>query len=245
MTIFGRSEQKMKIVKLFIRRVMLMVLFLGAIGATFQSISGVKAESLLANTNYGDEVDDEDSVIDHTVKKIGLAFKFLNNIASEKTLISSSEEVIGAPPKLEEAFDWGQYPKATVTATGYTAGVESTGKNPGHPEFGITYSGVKVTRDLFSTVAADLNVFPIGTILFIPGYGYGVVADKGGAIKGNKVDLYYETVEDVYNNWGKKTIEVYVIEKGDGKLTEEDLRALNEDKALQVFRQQYTSSESK
>ncbi|MGI8384723.1 3D domain-containing protein [Robertmurraya sp. P23] len=235
----------MKIVKLFIRRVMLMVLFIGALGATFQSISGVKAESLLANTNFGDEVDDEDSVIDHTVKQIGLAFKFLNNIASEETLISSSEEVIGAPPKLEEAFDWGQYPKATVTATGYTAGVESTGKNPGHPEFGITYSGVKVTRDLFSTVAADLNVFPIGTILFIPGYGYGVVADKGGAIKGNKVDLYYETVEDVYNNWGKKTIEVYVIEKGDGKLTEEELRALNEDKALQVFRQQYTSSESK
>lgn len=222
-----------------------MVLFIGALGATFQSISGVKAESLLANTNYGDEVDAEDSVIDHTVKQIGLAFKFLNNIASEETLISSSEEVIGAPPKLEEAFDWGQYPKATVTATGYTAGVESTGKNPGHPEFGITYSGVKVTRDLFSTVAADLNVFPIGTILFIPGYGYGVVADKGGAIKGNKVDLYYETVEDVYNNWGKKTLEVYVIEKGDGKLTEEELRTLNEDKALQVFRQQYTSSESK
>ncbi len=245
MTSFGRSEKKMKIVKLFIRRVMLMVLFLGALGATFQSISGVKAESLLANTNYGDEVDGKDSVIDHTVKQIGLAFKFLNNIASDETLISSSEEVIGAPPKLEEAFDWGQYPKATVTATGYTAGVESTGKNPGHPEFGITYSGVKVTRDLFSTVAADLNVFPIGTILFIPGYGYGVVADKGGAIKGNKVDLYYETVEDVYNNWGKKTIEVYVVEKGDGKLTEEELRALNEDKALQVFRQQYTSSERK
>ena len=245
MTSFGRSEKKMKIVKLFIRRVMLMVLFLGALGATFQSISGVKAESLLANTNYGDEVDGKDSVIDHTVKQIGLAFKFLNNIASEETLISSSEEVIGAPPKLEEAFDWGQYPKATVTATGYTAGVESTGKNPGHPEFGITYSGVKVTRDLFSTVAADLNVFPIGTILFIHGYGYGVVADKGGAIKGNKVELYYETVEDVYNNWGKKTIEVYVVEKGDGKLTEEELRALNEDKALQVFRQQYTSSERK
>jgi 3D (Asp-Asp-Asp) domain-containing protein len=240
MTSFGRSEKKMKIMKLWIRRVMLMVLFFGALGATFQSISGVKAESLVtkANTDSGD-----DSVIDHTLKSIGLAFKFLNNIASEETLISSSEEVIGAPPKLEEAFDWGQYPKATVTATGYTAGVESTGKNPGHPEFGITYSGVKVTRDLFSTVAADLNVFPIGTILFIPGYGYGVVADKGGAIKGNKVDLYYETVEDVYNNWGKKTLEVYVVEKGDGKLTEDELRALNEDKALQVFRQQYISSE--
>jgi 3D (Asp-Asp-Asp) domain-containing protein len=237
----------MKIVKICIRRALMTMLFFGALGATFQSISGVKADTLVSkvSTNHGDSVkEDEDSPIDHTLKSIGLAFKFLNHIDSEETLISSSEEVVGAPPKLEEAFDWGQYPKATVTATGYTAGVESTGKNPGHPEFGITYSGVKVTRDLFSTVAADLNVFPIGTILFIPGYGYGVVADKGGAIKGNDLDLYYETVEDVYNNWGKKVLEVYVIEKGDGKLTEEELRALNEDKSLQVFRQQYISSES-
>ena len=48
----------------------------------------------------------------------------------------------------------------------------------------LLIQGVKVKRDLYSTVAADLNVFPIGTILFIPEYGFGVVADKGGAIKG-------------------------------------------------------------
>jgi len=94
-------------------------------------------------------------------------------------------------------------------------------------------------------VAADLNVFPIGTVLFIPGYGYGVVADKGGAIKGNELDLYYETVEDVYSKWGKKQVDVYVVQKGNGKLTEEQLQALNEDKALQVFRQQYISSEKR
>lgn len=234
-------------IKTWTKRVMMTMLVFGALGTTFQGISGVKAESIVAkmDADYGNGSTKKDSVMDHTFKSIGVAFKFLKNIASEETKISSSEEVMGSPPTLEEAFDWGKYPKTTVVATGYTAGVESTGKNPGHPEFGITYSGVKVTRDLFSTVAADLNVFPIGTILFIPGYGYGVVADKGGAIRGNEVDLYYETVEDVYNNWGKKTVEVYVVEKGTGKLTEEDLRALNEDKTLQVFRQQYTSSESK
>ena len=45
-----------------------------------------------------------------------------------------------------------------VIATGYTAGVESTGKGPNHPEYGITYSGVMVKRDLYSTVAADLSI---------------------------------------------------------------------------------------
>ncbi|AZU65103.1 3D domain-containing protein [Neobacillus mesonae] len=158
--------------------------------------------------------------------------------------LAASENVSGTP-SLEDAFDWSKYPKHTVTATGYTAGFESTGKNKGHPEYGITYSGVKVKRDLFSTIAADLNVFPIGTILFIPGYGYGVVADKGGAIKGNKLDLYYETVEDVYRLWGKKQVDVYIIQKGNGKLTEKQLLALNEDKTMQVFRQAYIKSEKR
>ncbi|MCY9388433.1 3D domain-containing protein, partial [Bacillus haynesii] len=76
-------------------------------------------------------------------------------------------------------------------------------------------------------------------ILFIPDYGYGVVADTGSAIKGNRLDLYYETVEDVYKEWGKKTLDVYVIKKGNGTITEEDLLKLNENKSMQVFRQKY------
>ncbi len=132
-----------------------------------------------------------------------------------------------------------------VIATGYTAGVESTGKGPNHPEYGITYSGVMVKRDLYSTVAADLSIHPIGTILFIPGYGFGVVADKGGAIKGNRVDLFFNTVDDVYNQWGKKEIDVYIIEEGNGTLTESDLQVLNEEESMQVFRQQYINTERK
>ena len=64
------------------------------------------------------------------------------------------------------------------------------------------------------------------------------MADKGGAIKGNKIDLYFETVEDVYNEWGKKTVEVYVVKMGDGSLTDEELQAMNEDESMQVFRSQ-------
>ncbi|MFD1851207.1 hypothetical protein D8M05_12705 [Oceanobacillus bengalensis] len=162
--------------------------------------------------------------------------KDLNTVKPTKRLISSDE--IDGPESLEDALNLEQYPSNTVTATGYTAGVESTGKSSSDPAYGITYSGVKVTRDLYSTIAADLDVYPIGTILFIPDYGYGVVADKGSAIQGNKIDLYYHTVEDVYQHWGKKEVEVYVVEYGDGTLTEEELVVLNETEALQVFRQQ-------
>ena len=168
------------------------------------------------------------------LRETSLSKKDLHHMEKPVTFISS--ETIEGPKTLEEAIDFEQYPKVSVVATGYTAGYESTGKTESHPQYGITYSGVRVKRDLYSTIAADLNVFPLGTILYIPSYGYGVVADKGSAIQGNKIDLYYETVEDVYTQWGKRQVDVYVIEMGDGTLTEETLAELNENEALQVFR---------
>ncbi|WP_284641326.1 3D domain-containing protein [Paenibacillus silviterrae] len=118
--------------------------------------------------------------------------------------------------------DLSRYSSIEVVATGYYAGKESTGKNPGHPEYGLTRSGLRVLRDeyAFSTIAADPAVFPIGTVLYIPGYGYGVVADTGSAVKGNRIDLYFETKDQVYKEWGKKTLNVYVVKRGSGKLTE-------------------------
>ncbi|WP_308531484.1 3D domain-containing protein [uncultured Paenibacillus sp.] len=124
-----------------------------------------------------------------------------------------------------------------VLATGYTAGYESTGKKPNHPQYGITYSGVKVRRDkdTVSTIAADLKIFPLGTILYIPGYGYGIVADKGSAIRGHKIDLYFDTIKQVYKEWGKKEVEVQVVRKGDGKLTEAMLKELG--KVMEVSKE--------
>lgn len=118
--------------------------------------------------------------------------------------------------------DLSRYSAIEVTATGYYAGKESTGKTPGHPEYGVTFSGLKVTRDAeaLSTIAADPKIFPIGTVLYVPGYGYGVVADTGSAIKGKRIDLYFETKDQVYKEWGKKKLNVFIVKKGDGKINE-------------------------
>lgn len=217
----------------FVRRFAMTCLFVIALLMTYQSVSGVKSQTLL-------------EFMDSKMKSVyQLEEKLKVNIIHLcQTFLSPGKASADTMP-LEKAIDLTKYPKQTVVATGYTAGYESTGKNQDHPSYGITFSGVKVKRDLFSTIAADLNVFPIGTILFIPGYGYGVVADKGGAIKGNELDLYYETVTDVYHSWGKKRLDVYIIQRGNGKLTEQELTALNEDKSMQVFRQQYIKSEQR
>ncbi|TFJ92785.1 3D domain-containing protein [Lentibacillus salicampi] len=216
------------------------LLFLGALYVTFSSISNVTLTDVKAWVVENETVSAAIPQGEAEHKEVAVKEKGLNIKEQQERYISS--EYIEGPKTLEEYVNTEQYPSATVMATGYTAGVESTGKTADHPEYGITYSGVQVKRDLYSTIAADLDVYPLGTIMYIPDYGYGVVADKGGAINGNKIDLYYETVEDVYSEWGKKEIEVYIIEEGDGKLTEETLNNLNENESMQVFRNQITES---
>ncbi|GAB3047607.1 3D domain-containing protein [Virgibacillus ainsalahensis] len=220
----------------FIRRAGMVVLFLSALYVTATSISNVTfADMQVWKEANSTHVSGED----HTTaadRHVGLKEKTLNRLMEKNKYISNDGN--DAPETLEEAVDFEQYPTAAVVATGYTAGMESTGKTPDHPRYGITYSGVQVKRDLYSTIAADLNVYPLGTVMYIPDYGYGVVADKGSAINGNEIDLYYPTVEDVYSDWGKKELDVYIVEMGEGKLTEETLEQLNENEALQVFRQE-------
>jgi len=221
--------------KKFFRRTGMVILFLGAFYATVTSISNVTLADIKASSQ---EKQHNLETSGHLLegRETALKEKVLNHNQEEKQYISS--EQIDGPETLEEVVNMEQYPSDTVIATGYTAGLESTGKTADHPEYGITFSGVQVKRDLYSTIAADLSVYPIGTVLYIPDYGYGVVADKGSAITGNKIDLYYPTVDDVYNEWGKQEVEVYVVEMGDGNLTEEQLVNYNENEALQVFREQ-------
>ncbi|MEM3434288.1 MAG: 3D domain-containing protein, partial [Candidatus Methanomethyliaceae archaeon] len=91
-------------------------------------------------------------------------------------------------------------------ATAYTAGPESTGKKPGDPGYGITASGFAVGPGV---VAADPR-FPFGTRLWIEGYGFGIVLDRGEAIRGNRLDLYFQKLEDALA-WGVRQVEVIVL----------------------------------
>lgn len=86
--------------------------------------------------------------------------------------------------------------------------VYAAGAMKGKPKkVGITSSGVRARR---GTIAADLNLFPYGTIMLIPGYGYGRVEDRGGAIKGHHVDLFFTRHSDAIH-WGrvKKKVKVW------------------------------------
>lgn len=77
---------------------------------------------------------------------------------------------------------------------------------------GITYSGKKAK---IGTVAADLTIFPLGTEMFIPGYGFGVVEDVGRKIKGNRIDVFIGYGQEGLEKalfWGKRKIKIQIIE---------------------------------
>ena len=61
------------------------------------------------------------------------------------------------------------------------------------------------------TIAADTNYYPFGTRMHVPGYGWGTVEDRGGAIKGpSRIDLYFSSHNEALR-WGRKNLSVEVI----------------------------------
>ena len=93
--------------------------------------------------------------------------------------------------------------------TYYTAGVESTGKTPSHPAYGITKSGTTVKEG--RTIAADWTILPEGTKVYIDGIGERIVEDTGSAIVDKSIDVYVERLEDI-PSIGRHKADVWLIE---------------------------------
>ena len=88
--------------------------------------------------------------------------------------------------------------------------VFSSGPNRGKPKkVGVTASGSTAKH---GTIAADTSKLPFGSVIYIPGYGYGRVEDRGGAIKGAKLDLWFSSHEKALK-WGRKKMKVKVWKK--------------------------------
>ncbi|MGI6536959.1 MAG: ubiquitin-like domain-containing protein [Caldicoprobacterales bacterium] len=114
-----------------------------------------------------------------------------------------------------------RYKKARkMTATAYSAEYRSTGKNPGEKYYGVTASGKKVKS--YHTIAAPPDI-PFGTKVYIPELvqfwkkrgvtidGIFTVEDRGGAIKGNAIDIYMEN-GNITRSWGRRTVTVYFLD---------------------------------
>ncbi len=71
---------------------------------------------------------------------------------------------------------------------------------------GTTASGLPTGPGV---VAVDPSLIPLGTRLYIPGYGKGIAADVGGGIKGKVIDLWYSTYAQCAK-WGRRTVTITI-----------------------------------
>ncbi len=72
---------------------------------------------------------------------------------------------------------------------------------------GMTATGIPARRGI---VAVDPRVIPLGTRVYVMGYGPALAADTGGAIRGAKIDLCYEDYNEAIR-FGRRTVEVYIL----------------------------------
>ncbi len=126
----------------------------------------------------------------------------LEKVRNERSEVQNLLEGIKAriaqiqPPGLNLIGEW----KMVATAY-YSGGGNLCGD-------GITAIGLRVRKGI---VAVDPSVIPLGTRLYIPGYGEALAADTGGAIKGDRIDLAFDSLADCYR-FGRRRIRVYLVE---------------------------------
>ncbi len=149
-----------------------------------------------------------------------------NGQEQERTLIDSVTVVQKQDRKIEEGTvatisRGGQtlrYSKALdVVATAYTADINPATGKPDDAWGGMTASGKKAVPGL--TIAADLRVLPMGSRVYVEGIdaegkkysGTYIVMDIGGAVKGNKIDIFMSTYKQA-QAFGRRKMKVYLLE---------------------------------
>ncbi|MGB9866621.1 MAG: G5 domain-containing protein [Bacillota bacterium] len=147
------------------------------------------------------------------VKEVKLAVTYVDGKLASKKVIS--EKVIKQPvdrvvamgtlTTLSRGGQTIRFKRALeVVATAYTPGPESNGIYTD----GYTATGIKAT---YGVVAVDPKVIPLKSRLYVEGYGFAIAADTGGAIKGNRIDVCFDTVSEALK-WGRRKVKVYILE---------------------------------
>ena len=114
----------------------------------------------------------------------------------------------------KEAAEQAAAQAATTQPVGQTFIMESTAysSDPADALGGgtVTATGQNLLTNPMA-VAVDPNVIPLGTRLYVEGYGEAIASDTGGAIKGNIVDVHFSTYEQCIQ-WGRRQVKVTILE---------------------------------
>lgn len=112
--------------------------------------------------------------------------------AVDRAMIDTMNRAKGAPDRYRRVIN--------MEASAYTT------QDPGSGLY--TYRGHLLRKGL---VAVDPKVIPLGTRLYVEGYGYAIADDTGGYIKGNRIDLAYENRREALQ-FGRRMVTVYILD---------------------------------
>ena len=147
-------------------------------------------------------------VVNDTLTKVENAEE-LQPVPEEVEVLNESEmieevETVSNVSMIDEPADYSNDGSsyAAVMAMEATAYLPTDGNGAG-----ITAMGIPAT---YGVAAVDPRVIPLGSRLYIPGYGEALAADTGGAINGYKIDLCMESYDEAMR-FGRRTITVYVL----------------------------------
>jgi 3D (Asp-Asp-Asp) domain-containing protein len=181
---------------------LLMLIFNLAPQITFAATANkVSSNETKINFNIHDHIHFKDGIAMNMKK--GSPYRF-SGTAQNKSEEQKKREAMLA--KYEEKRKNANYPEGefTINASAYTAAADECGKSDG-----ITASGVKVKEN--ETIACPPQ-YPFGTKIKIYGKGTYVCEDRGGAIKGNHVDIYVETKQEAFA-FGRQNLKAEVVEE--------------------------------
>ena len=102
----------------------------------------------------------------------------------------------------KSAYRGGAMNEFYMEATAYSPTVRETDGDPW-----TTASGMKSGHGV---VAVDPRVIALGSKLYVEGYGYAIAGDTGGAIKGNRIDVFFYATEETAR-WGRRWVRVFVL----------------------------------
>lgn len=129
---------------------------------------------------------------------------------SNESTQSSSSESSGSNESTQSSSsessnsDEGNATTMNVEATAYTAFCEGCS--------GVTYTGIDLRANPDQKViAVDPDVIPLGSKVYVEGYGEAIAGDIGGAINGNKIDLFMENHDDAIQ-FGRQNLTIHVYE---------------------------------
>lgn len=90
--------------------------------------------------------------------------------------------------------------------------VEATAYDPSPESNSVKWAGITCLgwRTRYGIAAVDPRVIALRRLIYVDGYGFAWTGDVGGAIKGKKIDLCYNTTEEAFR-WGRKKVKVYVL----------------------------------